>query len=788
MKLNKKIVSIIGIATLVPASIAGIGAGIWYSQTKIKDLSTLISKKDLGTINETDKTIQNLLKLIKQKNPSLDINKVELVIQENKVIVKPKTGDKTYKGEVEITFSLTNIDLTNLIKETNLGTINESDKTNENLLKLIKEKNPSLDINKVELVIQENKVIVKPKTGEKSYKGEVEITFSLTNIDLTNLIKETNLGPINESDKTIQNLLKLIKQKNPSLDINKVELVIQENKVIVKPKNGDITYKGEVTINFTNKTKINEIDSLNTNAGRFNSNSPDLIISQFIENNKDKLQNLTKDDFNVVSNDNGKLKIKVKSDNTQYQGEIEVTYSVRDQFNSIEKIKTDITDLKNNDSESVLNRFVELNSSLLDSNKITREQLKAIVNDDVATINIDGNDKYQGSVEVRLSLSKQTNNYLGVLDNDDQDFILKEVTNKNDWNLSSNDLNIQVEGNTATITGKTDKNKKFIGSITAQFGLTATYKTDKKELTRIGFFKNVADEWQIEKIDTNTNKVVSVLPTFITSLKEAFEENKNTTISGLENWDTSNVTDMSRMFYKAKSFNQPLGDKFNTSKVTDMSYMFYEAKSFNQSLNWNTENVNNMKYMFYSAKKFNQNIGRWNTENVNDMEAMFTSANVFNQPIGNWNTSNVTNMRSMFSNAYDFNQNISEWNTSKVTNMSYMFHHAENFNQYIGDWNTSNVEKMRYMFAFAEKFNQNISGWNTSNVNDMTHMFENAKKFNQNISSWSVSKVTDMASMFREAKAFNQNISGWNVNNVKEYKDFNLNGIIARTNKPSKFR
>ncbi|MBY7705073.1 hypothetical protein JIY74_33525, partial [Vibrio harveyi] len=121
---------------------------------------------------------QNLLKLIKEKNPSLDTNKVELVVQENKVIVKPKTGDKTYEGEVEITFSLST-SLSSIINVTNLGNINESDKNDQNLLKLIKEKNPSLDTNKVELVVQENKVIVKPKTGDKTYECEVEFTFKV---------------------------------------------------------------------------------------------------------------------------------------------------------------------------------------------------------------------------------------------------------------------------------------------------------------------------------------------------------------------------------------------------------------------------------------------------------------------------------------------------------------------------------------------------------------------------------------------------------------------------------
>ena len=53
-------------------------------------------------------------------------------------------------------------------------------------------------------------------------------------------------------------------------------------------------------------------------------------------------------------------------------------------------------------------------------------------------------------------------------------------------------------------------------------------------------------------------------------------------------WDTSNVTDMSGMFYYAKKFNQDIGN-WDTSNVTDMSYMFYYAEDFNQDISmWDT--------------------------------------------------------------------------------------------------------------------------------------------------------------------------------------------------------
>src|SRR5574344_926622 len=143
--------------------------------------------------------------------------------------------------------------------------------------------------------------------------------------------------------------------------------------------------------------------------------------------------------------------------------------------------------------------------------------------------------------------------------------------------------------------------------------------------------------------------------------------------------DTSNITDMSRMFMWAKSFNQPIGN-WDTSKVTDMGGMFSGAKSFNQP------------------------IGNWDTSKVTDMGSMFTGAKSFNQPIGNWDTSNVTNMGWMFREAKSFNQPIGNWDTSKVTNMFEMFKAAESFNQPIGNWDTSNVTDMRSMFYGATSY------------------------------------------------------------------------------------
>ena len=102
----------------------------------------------------------------------------------------------------------------------------------------------------------------------------------------------------------------------------------------------------------------------------------------------------------------------------------------------------------------------------------------------------------------------------------------------------------------------------------------------------------------------------------------------------IKDWDVSQVTDMSKAFYRKYSFNGDIS-KWDVSNVTDMNTMFGHA--FNQDIStklvtradgstytaWDVSNVTNMKYMFTYAIAFNQDISSWNVSNVTNMEGMF---------------------------------------------------------------------------------------------------------------------------------------------------------------------
>ena len=237
------------------------------------------------------------------------------------------------------------------------------------------------------------------------------------------------------------------------------------------------------------------------------------------------------------------------------------------------------------------------------------------------------------------------------------------------------------------------------------------------------------------------------------------------TYGHISGWDTSKVTDMSKLFLDAHTFNEPLNN-WDVSNVTNMHAMFDNAYAFNQPLNnWEVGNVTDMSEMFSSmeALAFNQPIGNWDVSNVTNMYSMFSEAKEFNQPIGDWDVSNVMDMQGMFFGAKAFNQPIGNWDLNSVTDMKGMFYGATAFNQPIGNLDVSNVINMSMMFNDAEAFNQPIGNWDVSGVNDMSGMFYGAKAFNQPLENWNVKNVTDMKGIFKDENAFNQPLENWNL-------------------------
>ena len=148
-------------------------------------------------------------------------------------------------------------------------------------------------------------------------------------------------------------------------------------------------------------------------------------------------------------------------------------------------------------------------------------------------------------------------------------------------------------------------------------------------------------------------------------------------IVGIENLNTSEVTDMSAMFEGCSSLTSLNLSNFNTSAVTDMSIMFSRCSSLTSLnlSNFNTSKVTNMSEMFYNCYGLKElNVSNFNTSAVTNMSGMFYNCSRLTElNVSNFNTSAVTDMRKMFSGCSSLKTifNTDTWRCDNSQNMFY---------------------------------------------------------------------------------------------------------------------
>lgn len=158
-------------------------------------------------------------------------------------------------------------------------------------------------------------------------------------------------------------------------------------------------------------------------------------------------------------------------------------------------------------------------------------------------------------------------------------------------------------------------------------------------------------------------RAVADLPPTVTSLQAAFQDS-TANPTGVETWNTQNVTNFSDLFYNATAFNRDLSN-WRTGSGTNFFGMFRNATLFDQDISgWDVSAGTTFAYMFQNADAFNAPIGGWDTGSATVVTGMFTGADVFSADLPNWDLSSVTNATNagnMFYLAGAFDGDLSGW-------------------------------------------------------------------------------------------------------------------------------
>ena len=234
-----------------------------------------------------------------------------------------------------------------------------------------------------------------------------------------------------------------------------------------------------------------------------------------------------------------------------------------------------------------------------------------------------------------------------------------------------------------------------------------------------------------------------------------------TQIEGFQYLNTSEVKDMSGMFYGCSGLTSLDLSRFNTQNVTDMRAMFYGCSGLTSLdlKNFNTQNVTDMRAMFrYCSGLISLDVSHFDTQNVTDMRAMFYGCSgLTSLDVSNFNTQNVTDMQAMFHGCYGLTSlDVKNFNTQNVTNMVEMFSSCYGLTSLdVKNFNTQNVTDMGYMFSGCLGLTSlDVSHFNTQNVTDMGYMFSGCYGLTSlDLSHFNTQKVTDMSRMFSDCSA-----------------------------------
>ena len=257
-----------------------------------------------------------------------------------------------------------------------------------------------------------------------------------------------------------------------------------------------------------------------------------------------------------------------------------------------------------------------------------------------------------------------------------------------------------------------------------------------------------------------------------------------TKIENLSMLDTSNVEDMSYMFWNLNSIEELDLTNFNTDRVNNMSHMFSgmnKLKNIDIST-LNTQNVTNMSGLFSELESLKSlDIKTLDTKNVKDMSEMFKDMAILTDlDISRFDTSRLKSANKIFSGCKSL-KNL------KINNLSLEYADNNVRNMFEGCDNLTNVDfsnvklpkKIDYLFSGINAKSLEINGIDTKNVISMSNLFSNSKRLEQLKISLTTENVEDMSWMFANCENLENLSVKFDTQNAKymQYMFYNCKSL-----------
>lgn len=224
-------------------------------------------------------------------------------------------------------------------------------------------------------------------------------------------------------------------------------------------------------------------------------------------------------------------------------------------------------------------------------------------------------------------------------------------------------------------------------------------------------------------------------------------------ISAVENWDTSNVTEIYNLLEYSNITSLKALAKWNTSKVTSLELAFsvYMGSSLEGLENWDVSNVTNMKQILQGA------------EYLTDITA-----------ISGWDMSKVTTLYYAFNNTRITNTDaFANWHVPALKNIEGIFKLCERLVDLSGlsNW-VAEITEIKNAFEGCTAMSDvsGIHGLDVHLVTNFTSVFEGCWKIlNLNgLDEWDVSNGTNFYRMFRGCSWLSDlsAIANWDMSNA----------------------